>query len=133
MKLPRLKLFKFLRLLKPKDWSQRVSFWPARYPHRIATWADVAAMQHIITTSGFLNTIAIDHLLRDEDFWQELSRFFQSKADELSETIGVAYPLARPSIAVRKVPLCCWDSEEKLEPSDFTSLPSSIAGTPKHV
>jgi len=107
-----MRLPKFLQRLKPKNWSRRVDYWPAEYPHHITTYADVAAMQHIMSSSGVLNTVAIDSLLKGEDFWWALSNFFQDEIAKLGE-IELVFSLQRPSTAIRKVPLYCWGIEDE--------------------
>lgn len=104
-----MKLPKFLQGCWPKNWSQRVSSWPSEYPHRIVTHADVAALQHTMFVGGALNIAAINHLVRDEEFWRDLSRFFQGKINELEEIEMQGLP---KDAAVRKVPLYCWDRSD---------------------
>ena len=107
-----MRLLKFLQRLlrqrKPKDWdwSQRVSFWPSKWPHRIATYADVTAVKHLMVTSGIPGVVAIDHLVRDEEFWWDLGRFFQSKIDELD---GGEVWIPMTVATIRRVPLLFWE------------------------
>ena len=112
MRLPKFPQRKSKIQRKSKDWSDSVDFWPMGYPHRITTYADVAAMQHLMTISGVANVLAIDHLLKNEEFWWELSHFFQEEVKKLGK-MELMNSLEKSSVAVRKVPLYCWKDEEE--------------------
>ena len=98
-----------LQRQESKGWSQRVNFWPSEWPHRIITYADVAAIKHIMRASGVPNVTAIDCLVKDENFWRSLSQFFQDKVNELGEVEEQWLP---SNATIRKVPLYCWETEE---------------------
>jgi hypothetical protein len=111
MRLPKFLQRKSREQRKSRNWLDRVDFWPTGHPHYIATYTEVAAMQHIMHTGGIGNSVAIDRLLKDEKFWWELSSFFQDKVNELGEIEFVA-AIARLSTAIREVGLYCWDVED---------------------
>lgn len=103
-----MRLPKFLQR-KSRNWGQRVNFWPTEYPHRITDYTDVAALQHTMALGGIMNTVAIDRLLRDEQFWWDLTDFFKEKVGQLGE-IEFVPTVGRASI--RKLELYCWEDAE---------------------